>query len=599
MRLEEAPKADILKWRPGDPFTRKVRVTMRRDARTFDAIVDLTAGKVLSHRQLPGVQPSIMQHEFDRARALTKASPRWQAAMRRRNLTDFSKIGCTPLPPGRFPDSPTQQRRILMVICYDNTRAISRYTGQPIEGVVALVDIDGERVVNVIDRDVVVPPAQSVERAAGKPPQYRAPLKPVLNLSPEGRNFQIERGWLIRWQGWSFQLRIERQIGPVISLVKLRQNGIDRLMAYQLSLSEMFVPYMDTDPTWSFRTFMDAGEYGIGYLASSLAAGKDCPLQSAFITVGIPGDRGTLFAVKRAVCVFERATGDPLWRHRDPATKRIASRPDIELVVRMITTVGNYDYALDWVFRLDGSIKARVGALGYLAVKTVTDVKPESPVLGGETSYGTLVAPGVLGVYHDHQFSFRLDLDVDGQANSLVREEIVPKRLPETAQRRSIWTLRSTTIAREGPVREGKRPTMWRVINPNRVTSRGYYPGIQILPGQQAPSVLSPDDPAQGRAAFSAEKMWVSRYKPDERRAAGDFANQSEPGQGLPEFVGDGESVENKDLVIWYSAGFHHVTRTEDWPIMPGMWLEFTLRPFNMLDKNPAADLAPDFQQRQ
>ena len=46
-------------------------------------------------------------------------------------------------------------------------------------------------------------------------------------------------------------------------------------------------------------------------------------------------------------------------------------------------------------------------------------------------------------------------------------------------------------------------------------------------------------------------------------------------------------------MVLWYVFGIHHITRPEDWPVMPADTVAFWLKPFGFFDRNPALDLAP------
>ena len=87
--------------------------------------------------------------------------------------------------------------------------------------------------------------------------------------------------------------------------------------------------------------------------------------------------------------------------------------------------------------------------------------------------------------------------------------------------------------------------------------------------------------------------LWVTRYDPGELFASGVYPNQNRTVEGLPNFVADGAPIANQDLVLWYTVGFRHQTRAEDWPVMPVLWHSFKLRPFNFFDRNPGLDV-PD-----
>ena len=106
-------------------------------------------------------------------------------------------------------------------------------------------------------------------------------------------------------------------------------------------------------------------------------------------------------------------------------------------------------------------------------------------------------------------------------------------------------------------------------------------------------NVLAPDDPIQVRAGFTAYTLWSSAYAPGERFAAGAYPNENPEADGLPKWVAAKRPINGRDLVLWYTVGFRHVPRAEDWPAMPGLWHGFRLRPFNFFDRNPALDVPP------
>jgi primary-amine oxidase len=595
IHLQEPPKAEVLAWRPGVELHRLAHVNMRRQRRLYEGIVDVTAGTVKQWNEVKDQQSSFLLEEILGATDIVKQDARWRGAMKLRGYTQYDGITCNPLAAGYFGATTPRAIRLMNVPCFDMSDKTNNIFARPIEGLMAVVDLDTKKVLRLIDLGIVPVPAAAPDHSYANIDKYRKPINPVEIAAAKGANYSISDG-LVRWDNWSFHLRMDRRLGAIASLIKYDDRGTERQVAYQISPSEMFVPYMDPSPTWSFKSYMDIGEYGFGVLASPLAPGRDCPANATFLSTTLADDRGKPVATEKIVCVFERATGDPVWRHYEIFDQTQESRPETELVVRFVPTVGNYDYLIDYVFNQKGEIAVRVGATGIDSVKGVKARTLNDATAADDTAYGTLVAPNLVAINHDHYINFRLDLDVDGQNNSFIEDKLLPQRLPAENPRRSLWTVHSEEKSQEGPVTSDVHRTFWRVINPARRSATGYPRGYVIMSGHADQSLLSPDDPPQQRSAFSAEQLWVTQYRPDELYAGGAFPNQSLGGDGLPRFVADKAPIVNTDLVFWYTVGFRHVPRAEDWPVMPTLYAGFSIRPQNFFDRNPAFDVAPEFR---
>ena len=320
---------------------------------------------------------------------------------------------------------------------------------------------------------------------------------------------------------------------------------------------------MDPATTWSFRGYMDIGEYGFGVLATQLRPGQDCPESATFLDLTIADTKGDPVALKGVVCLFERPSGDPLWRHDEAINGTFEMRANTELVVRMAPVVGNYDYLVDYVFDRAGDIDVKLGAYGIDETKGVASSTLADPTAATDTAYGTLIAKRLLAVNHDHYMAFRLDMDVDGTDNRLVEDRIMPRRISADGPRRSLWQVESHPIAVEGPVTTPLGAAQFRIESAAKRNAQGYPTGYQLEPGHTHTSILAPDDPIQVRAGFTAYTLWSSAYAPGERFAAGAYPNENPEADGLPKWVAAQRPIDGRDLVLWYTVGFRHVPRAE------------------------------------
>ena len=588
IQLKEPPKEEVLAWKPGQPMRREALVVVKKGPQTFEAVVDVNGKKLVSWTEIKGVQPPSPLEESDEFKDLVKDNDEVKAALKKRGITDFNTVFCGGGPEGYYGAAEEEGRRLLRVICVQQIGPLE--DGGVIEGLTVLLDINEKKVVRVIDTGVVPIPKVESNYDLASVGAIRDVPTPLTVQQPLGPSYRLD-GQSVSWQKWNFHFRIDRRVGLVVSNVGYQDGGKLRSILYEGSLSEIFVPYMEPSEGWFARVFFDAGLGADGF-ASSLAVGDDCPENAVYFDQMYANWKGIVQTKQRAACLFEQPTSSIAWRHDD--TGIVESRKARELVLRTIGIFGNYDYIFDWVFQQNGSIRVRVGATGFDQTMAVNSRSAADDPKGEASRYGRFIAENNVGIDHDHFFSFRLDFDVDGTANSFVRDKFQVKRLPAENLRKSLWVAEPETAKTEEQAKARmsmEHPEGWRVINPNVKGSLGYPVGYELMPGDNAMSLLLPDDYPQKRAGFTDYQVWVTPYRTNERYAAGDYPFLSKGGEGLPTWTKANRPIENTDIVLWYSVGFHHVPHSEDWPVMPTVWHEFELKPVNFFAQNPALDL--------
>jgi primary-amine oxidase len=297
----------------------------------------------------------------------------------------------------------------------------------------------------------------------------RAPLLPLTTTQPQGPSFTI-KGGEVRWDQWSFHIRADMRRGLVVSQARYADQGRERSVMYQ-GCSELFVPYMAPDERWNYTAYFDLGTFpGIfDGVTGSLEPGIDCPAHGVMVDGIVSGWKGEPRRKPRVACLYERANGEPIWRHgvqygvADGRVRR-------DLVLRMITHAGNYDYIFDWIFTQDGVIRVNVGATGIVQV-----VGDAIAAAGAATSMAaTSPEPGG----GEPQLPWRSgSTSTDGPANSLVVERLktekccgqpAPEHLEGGVERGRVEQegqlmsmMRAARLAVREPGGEGRPATRW------------------------------------------------------------------------------------------------------------------------------------------
>jgi primary-amine oxidase len=583
---EEPPKAQVLAHADGAPVDRRFRAVLLDLAtgRSWDTVVSATSGEVVSSRELdPPVdgQPPIIDAEFELIEDILNADEGWIAALRKRDIEPAS-VRAVPLSAGVYDHPEEVGRRVVRAFGFQQDHEKDHPWAHPIDGLVAYVDLTDRRVNRIIDVDTPPVPATS---GNFDDPQLQGPaldaLKPIEITQSDGRSFTVEDG-RVRWGKWDLRVGFNEREG--LTLHQIAFDG--RPICYRASIAEMVVPYADPAPTRFWQNYFDCGEYMFARYADSLQLGCDCLGDIHYVDAVIADDLGVPKTITNAICMHEEDTG-VLWKHSDMFTGSREVRRQRRLVISFFTPIGNYDYGFYWYLYLDGTIQLEVKATGIL----FTAAYPE-----GGNDYATEVAPGLGAPYHQHLFSARLDMTVDGVRNAVDEADVERVPMGEGNPYGNAFRRRRTRLARESQAQrraDGSVVRTWHIVNPEKQNALGQDVGYALLSEGRATLLADEGSSIHARANFATNHLWVTRYDPAQRYPAGDFVNQNPGGAGLPAWVQADREIDGEDIVVWHTFGTTHFPRPEDWPVMPVDHTGFTLKPVGFFDRNPALDVPP------
>jgi primary-amine oxidase len=567
-----------VKGAPAEPAREALVVCWNRaDGQSYRAVVSLTSAALAAWEHLPGQQPNMTADEWHECDEMLRAHPALEQALARRGITDMSMVltdmwayGAA-LVPERY-----RGLRLGWSDVWYRASADGNPYAHHVSGLHPVVDLNTMTLLELEDSEASADRpevrGEYLPQLTGMPMRE---VKPLQITQPAGVGFTLD-GRLLTWQNWQLRVGFNYREGLVLHQVGFSDAGRLRPVAHRLSFAEMIVPYRDTSPDHYRRTAFDIGEWGLGFMTTSLALGCDCLGEITYLDAVVHDSRGEPRTVPNAICIHEEDSG-VLWKHVDGVTGAEVRRAR-RLVISFHVTVANYEYLVYWRFYQDGNIECEVRATGIVVTSEAS----------GSAS-GTLVDQRTYAPFHQHFIVARLDLDVDGPANTVYVTESRP------AAGLGL-TLHEAPLRSES---EGKQDydwatqRSWKITNPNNKNGLGVTSAYKLVPSGAIPHLIDPSESVFRRAEVIGHTLWVTPYREDERWPCGDFPNLSERDTGLPVWTAADRSIENTDIVLWYVFGIHHIPRPEDWPVMPVDIVSFWLKPSGFFDRNPTLDVPP------
>ena len=405
--------------------------------------VSVSSGTVISAVELDtavtGELP-VLEEEFEVVEQLLAADERWLKALAARGL-DVGKVRVAPLSAGVFEYPEEKGRRILRGLAFVQDFPEDSAWAHPVDGLVAYVDVvsqdsdagSGHRRRPGSRRSTATTPTRS------SPARSAPPRSPSTSPSRTGPASPSPAGTTSSGKNGACDVGFDVREGVVLHNLAFQDGGRLRPIINRASIAEMVVPYGDPSPIRSWQNYFDTGEYLVGQYANSLELGCDCLGEITYLSPVIADAFGNPREIRNGICMHEEDWGI-LAKHSDLWTGINYTRRNRRLVISFFTTIGNYDYGFYWYLYLDGTIEFEAKATGVV----FTSAFPE----GGSDNISQL-APGLGAPFHQHLFSARLDMAIDGFTNRVEEEDVVRQAMGDGNERGNAFSRKRTVIARE------------------------------------------------------------------------------------------------------------------------------------------------------
>ena len=192
IELKEPPRSALADHASGKSVPREARanVFLGDQPGVWRLTVSLSDGTITGKTHLPTMRPMIQLEQFMVIEDIVRAHPDFIAACGKRGITDMSKVCVDPWSAGNFGvPGEAEDGYLSHTFCWLRLRENENFYAHPIEGINAVVDIKAGAVIRVDDYGIKPIPMAEFNYEAQFRDEFRAPLKPLDVVQPEGASF--------------------------------------------------------------------------------------------------------------------------------------------------------------------------------------------------------------------------------------------------------------------------------------------------------------------------------------------------------------------------------------------------------------------------